>query len=68
MEKKKEVLKALGASVRLMHTRIVSNNTIEIGLLYYMSIQGSLINCSLDLEGLSKTLKWAEIFGQFKFS
>ena len=73
MEKKKEVLKALGASVRVIHTRIVSNNTIQIGLFYYMSAQGTLIsitdgqNSSLDYEGLSHTLKWAEIFGQFNF-
>ena len=71
MEKKKEVLKALGASVRVIHTRIVSNNTIQIGLFYYMSTQGTLItdgrNSSLDYEGLSHTLKWAEIFGQFNF-
>ena len=36
MKKKQAVLKALGASVRVMHSRIVSKNTIEIGLLYFM--------------------------------
>ena len=70
MEKKKEVLKALGASVRVIHTRIVSNNTIQIGLFYHLSTQGALItdgtNTSLDYEGLSHNLKIEEIFGLFK--
>ena len=76
MEKKKEVLKSLGASVRVIHTKIVSNNTIQIGLFYHMSTRGTLITygrnssldeAALDYEGLSHTLKWAEIFGLFKY-
>ena len=36
MKKKQEVLKALGAYVSVMHSRIVSKNILEIGLYYFM--------------------------------
>ena len=36
MKKKQQVLKAQGASPSVMHSRIVSKNTIEIGLYYFM--------------------------------
>ena len=37
MKKKQEVLKALGASPSVMHSRIVSKNILEIGLYYFIS-------------------------------
>ena len=50
MKKKKEVLKALGASVRVMYARGNIKNEIEIGLFYFMptckyEVQHRKYNC-----------------------
>ena len=50
MEKKKEVLKALGASARVMYARGNIKNEIEIGLFYFMptcidEVQHRKYNC-----------------------